>query len=126
LRIAVLTGIVDRSHGREAQSGASSPDFAGNRGHHLHRQPNAILLRTPVAIGAVIDAVAQELLEKLTIRAVHFNAIAAGLHGASRRLAVCLDNARKLIETQRPRSRQVFKATGGERFGIGAAARARV
>lgn len=88
LRIAVLPGLIDRSDPRVSSPGSGGPNFLCSRRHHFFRQSTSILLRTALAISPIVDAVAKELLEQVSIRALDFDPVAIGVRRVMRRSPV--------------------------------------
>ena len=71
-----------------------------------------------VGVAAVVQAVAQELLEQVAVGAVRFHAVEAGGDGVTRGGAVVGHDARHLVAAQRARRRHGFEAAGGVGLGI--------
>ena len=84
-----------------------------------------MLRRAAVVIGAIIDAVAEELLQQIAIRAMHLDAVTTGVHGVARCLPEVAHDPRQFVQPQRARGGNIFEALGGKSLGLGAARRAR-
>ena len=114
LRVGVGPGIVGGRDRREANAGAAGADLVGDRGHHLHHQPRAVFMRAAVGIGAVVDAVAHELLEQVAVGAVYLDAVEAGGDGVAGGVAVVGDQARDFVGAQRARLGNILEALRSE------------
>jgi hypothetical protein len=79
-------------------------DLRGDGLHHLQQQPRPVRDRAAVGIAAVVDAVAQELLQQVAVGAVHLHPVEAGGDGVARGRAVVGDDARQLVGAQRAAS----------------------
>lgn len=92
LRVGVVRA-VHRGHRRQAHAGALGADFIGNRLHHLGKQAGAVFDIATVGVGALVGAVAQELVQQIAVGRMHFHAVEAGIDRVARRDAVVLDQA---------------------------------
>lgn len=77
--VAIEGGVADlRRRGRQADADAARlPDLEHGL-DHLQRQPGAVLDRTAIAIGAMVAAVADELVEQVAIAGMHFDPVEVG------------------------------------------------
>jgi len=89
----------------DSRSPCGRADRAGHGLHHLEQETHAVLDGAAVGVAAVVDAVAQELVDEVAVGAVHLDAVETGLDGVSRGAAVLLDDARDLRRGQRARRR---------------------
>ena len=119
LGIAVLARVVDRRDRRQAQPGAVGADRLGDGLHHLEQQPRAVLDRATVGVGAVVDAVAQELVQQVAVGAMHLDRIEARGHRRMGRVDVGLHDAGQFFGRQRPRRGHVDEAVLGEGLALG-------
>ena len=70
---------------RQAHAHAVAADGGGHGSQHFKQEARAVLQRAAVAVGAVVRAVAQELVDEVAVGCVHFHAIKAcgdGVFGA--------------------------------------------
>ena len=101
-----------------------APD-AGHRRHHLQREAGPVLDGAAVGIGAVVGAVAQELLQQVAVGGMHFHAVEAGRLGTQRGLAIVLDQPRDLVGAQGARHGRRLEAVLGEDAAAGLQGRRR-
>src|SRR5882724_51239 len=69
----------------------------------LAQQPHAIFDGPAVDVAAPVAAVAQELIDEVTVGCMQLHAIEAGIDGISRGNHVVADETRDFFERQRPR-----------------------
>ena len=83
---------------------AGAPD-GDDRVGDLEHQPGAVLDRAAVAVGPLVRAVLQELVEEIAVGAVDLDAVEAGGLGVLGALAIGGDHARNLVGLERARRR---------------------
>ncbi len=105
--------VVERHQGRDAQADAVGAEHFDGGIHHLKQQARAVFQRTAVLIGAIADAVAQELVEQIAVGAVHLHRIEAGIAGILGGGAEQLDDAGQLADFETARRRVVVLALQG-------------
>jgi hypothetical protein len=80
---------------RNAQADAIRTPDAADRLDHLEHQAGAIFQRAAVGAGALVAAVAQELVEQVAVGAMHLDTVEAGGLGVLGRRAEAGDDARQ-------------------------------
>ena len=84
----------------------ADPARAPHRDHgvgHFQHQARAVFDRAAVAVGALVAAVLQELVEQIAVGAMDLDAVEAGRLGVLRALAEGLDDRRDFVASQRAR-----------------------
>ena len=89
-----LTGLTGDSR---MPTRASPPDV-DHRLSDLEREADAVLDRAAVGVGALVGAVAQELVDQIAVGGVDFDAVEAGSLGVFGRRGIVRDDPRDLVE----------------------------
>ena len=119
LGIAVLADVVGRGDGRQADAGAATANFAHDGTRHFQQEAAAVGHRATIGVGAVVQAVAQELLDQVAVGRVDLHAVKAGVHRAAGGMAVVGHDAGNFFRGQRPRRRDIGKAAFDVGLGLG-------
>ena len=119
LRVAVLRGVIDRRDRAQPDAGAARADRSGDRGHHFDREAHAVFDRAAIFIMAVVDAVAQKLLDQIAVGTMHFDAVEAGLHRAARSMGEIGHQPGHFIGAQCTRCRGLHKAFSSKSHALG-------
>ena len=83
------------------------PEHAGNSLGDLERQPRAVRDAAAVGVGALVRAVAQELVQQVAVGAVQLDAVETGGLRILGALAELLDDAADLAGLERARGRDL-------------------
>ena len=118
LRIAV-GNIVLAVLRRDANPGALRSNFGSDRIDHLEQEARAILDAAAVSVGALVGAVAQELIDQIAVGAMHLDAIEPCVHRVPRRMRILGDNGGDLGELECARFRNRLEALCRERLSLG-------
>ena len=97
--------VIGRSDRRQPHTHPGTADFLDYRQHHLHEQAGAVLYRAAVSVCPVVRACAQELVEQITVGAMHLDAVEPGLDGAPGGMPVVGHDAGHFVEPQGARHR---------------------
>src|SRR5262249_51006492 len=116
-RIGVRHRVKDAVRGSAIPHAIGAPDIDDGFGD-FERQPRAVFDRAAKGVDALVAAVAEELIEQIAIRAMQFDAVEAGRLAILGTPAELLDNARKLVERQRPRRDHLLRALGREHLAL--------
>ena len=101
-RQAALVGLLDAEPVDQREVGA---DLLAHRADDLEREPRPVLEWPAVLVGALVGLGREELLEQVSVRAVELDGVEPGGDSPARPLAVLVDQARDLVELDRPRRR---------------------
>ena len=123
LRLTAGLG-VDRGRGEPHAHAAGAADVA-ERGRRLEEEAAAVLNGAAVAVGPLVHAVLDELVDQIAVRRVQLDAVEAGLHGIAAGVAVVVHDARDLLRLQRPRHGALLDALVRARLERHARARVR-
>jgi hypothetical protein len=86
----------------------------------FEQQPRAVFDRAAVGVGPMIGAIAKEGVEQISVGAVQFHAVEAGVQGPHRGKTEIGDDAGNFYEVERTRRRAIDEAlTGDESLGVG-------
>src|SRR5262245_24961623 len=77
LRI-VVSDVVLSNLRRDAQARTLGANGSSHRVDDLEQEPHAVLDAASISVGALVGAVAQELIDQISIRAMHLDAVEAG------------------------------------------------
>jgi len=99
--------IAERRERTDANADPIGADGRGDGAHDFDGEAHAILDRAAIAIGPLICAVAQELVEQIPVRRMNFDAVEARRDGTPRATNEILDNAGKFACFQRTRRHAV-------------------
>src|SRR5262249_15546746 len=92
LRIAVGNIILPVLR-RDAQAGTLGTNRSAHRVDDLKQEPRTVLDAAPISVGALVGAVAQELIDQISVRAMYLDAIEAGRKRVPRSLRILRDDA---------------------------------
>src|ERR1019366_3409576 len=92
LGIAVRADIIDRAHGRKADSDAFAAASPGHRLRHFKKEACPVLARSTIGVSPLVRAVAQKLLDQIAVSRMDFDAVKAGREGVLRRSTILLDD----------------------------------
>jgi hypothetical protein len=85
-----IVHVVEDSARREADAHAvSAPNLRDGVGH-FQREPGAIPHRPAVFIRALVRAIAEKLIQQITVGIVNFHAVEAGVFACSAAMAYCI------------------------------------
>ena len=88
---------------RQPNTDALGAPFGDQRFHDVDEQARAVLRRSAITIGPPIAAIAQELVDQITVGAVQFDTVKAGHSRIARGAPVILDNAGDFLGLKRAR-----------------------
>ena len=103
-RIGVVH-VVEDAAGRQPDADAVGAPDAGHRLDHLDQEARAVLDAAAVVVGALVGAVAQELVEQVAVGAVDLDAVEAGRLSARRAPCSSRRRCRDLGGRERARRR---------------------
>ena len=86
---------------RDANAGALRAHHRDDRVDHLEQEPHAIFDAAAVSVGALVGAVAQELIDEIAVSAMHLDAVEARGHRVLRPLRILRYDARDLGDVER-------------------------
>jgi len=109
-----LGHVVERAAGRDADPDAVGADRLGDRRGDLDDEAGAGLRRAAVAVGALVGAVGQELVQQVAVRAVQLDPVQTGLDGAAGGVDELRDDPRQLVGGQLARHLEGLHALRGE------------
>src|SRR5262249_4683434 len=106
----------------EMHADATRAPYGNEPIHDLEEQARATLDGTTVVVGAMVGAILQKLIDEVTVRAVQFHAIEAGLVRVLRAAMKCVDHSGNLTPIERAghdvgrlRAHQAYGSFGRDR-----------
>src|SRR6516225_7576148 len=92
LRIAV-SDVVLAILRRDAHAGALGTNRSGRRVDDLEQEPHTVLDAASISVRALVGTVAQELIDQISVRAMHLDTVEAGRKRVPRSLRILRDDA---------------------------------
>jgi len=114
-----LPHVVVRVGRRHTDTDPVRADRIGNGGGNLDDEPDAVGGRATVAVGALVAAGGQELVEQVAVGGVQLDAVEAGGDGAPGRGGELGDDAGDLVGVEGARLRGCGRAVDGEDLRLG-------
>ena len=105
LRVTVGAGVVAGRHRRQPHARAAAANGTSHRLRHFQQQPAAVGDAAAVSVAAVVDAVAQELVDQVAVGGVDLDAVETGRDGIARSLRIVGHHACDFFAGQRARWR---------------------
>ena len=95
-----IVHVVENATRRETDAHAVGTPYLGDSHDHFQREPGAIPHGPAIIIGAMIRAIAEELVQQTTVGIVNFHAVEAGDSGALSTGGILCHNAGQLLFLQ--------------------------
>jgi hypothetical protein len=92
LRIAVSDVVLPVLR-RDAQAGALGTNRSGHRVDDLEQEPHTVLDAASISVRALVGAIAQELIDQISVRAMYLYTVEAGRKRVPRALRILRDDA---------------------------------
>src|SRR5262245_48817242 len=109
LRIAV-SDVVLAVLRRDAQTRTPGANGSSHRVDDFEQEPHTVLDAVSISVGALVGAVAQKLVDQISVRAMHLDAVEAGRKRVPRSLRILRDDAGDLRCLKRAWRRDRFEA----------------
>src|SRR5262249_24043850 len=99
---------------RDAQTRTHGANGSSHRVDDLEQEPHTVLDAASISVGALVGAVAQKLVDQISVRAMHLDAVEAGRKRVPRSLRMLRDDAGDLRCLKRAWRRDRFEAVRRE------------
>jgi hypothetical protein len=109
--------VVRRRNGRQPYSDTIGTDLIDHRGVHFEEKPCPILDRSAARVVALVCAIAQELVDQVSVGRVHLDPIELGRDRVGSALAKFRDQVRDLVNLQGTRLRHLDEFAANKGFG---------
>ena len=120
LRIAVQRRTSAKGgEGAQTHPGTAGTDLVAHRPEHFQQQAGTVGNAAAVRTAAVVDAVAQKLLEQIGVGGVNLDTVETGLDGAAGSVTVVGHHCGELVVAQGAGGGNRYEAVAGVGLGVG-------